>query len=209
MNGVRGSGGFRVDVGVEAFEDLVGELVRSSVRFDLLDARPGHAVIIARPTHRSWGERIEVTYAELDANTTDVLLSVEPTVKTTLVDLGQGEKDIRAVADRLAELASGPPLPARVERAPKPRGWSVLAVVGFALVVVGVLVTAGWWLTHYAYLEIVLSMPLPMGFVLSLLSLRAPRVGLRGRRLAIAGVIAAGLTYLALIAWIVGIASSI
>jgi hypothetical protein len=199
--GVRTSASFRMDVAPDIVADLVSEIARTSTRFDLLESGPLTTVLLARANARSFGERVTVTSAAAGNHATDVHIGVAPAIKTTLVDWDQGRLDVVAVAQRLRELAAGPPLLPLEARPMKPRHWETFAVVGFVMTVAGVIVAALPGEYRVRFLEGFYGLPLALGFVTSLATARTPRVGLRGRNLAITGVVIGGVFLLGLLVW--------
>lgn len=196
-----------VDLAVAASElpVIVQRAFEHSRRFDLVRLGDTFATVCGRVSWRSFGELIELTFAEAGADRTTVRIDVEPLVSTTLFDYGQGVRDLRAVSDAIGALsvervAAGLPTDVTPFR---PR-IAHSAIVGFTLSCVSV-VALGIWLLAQPWLwpapaslfavfpfTVAVGATPVIGFGTSRIALKLTRLGMRGRRLAIAGVVVSG-----------------
>jgi hypothetical protein len=93
----RSEGRLSVDVPVERVARTVREAVEALPRFALVELSGTGAQLRARMNMKTWGERITLRFHPLESARTEIEALCEPRLGTTLVDYGQGAKDLRTL----------------------------------------------------------------------------------------------------------------
>ena len=73
------------------------QVVEDLTRFTLVELSGTQAQLTARMNMKSWGERITLRFHPLDLTRTEIEARCEPRLGTTMVDYGQGAKDLRTL----------------------------------------------------------------------------------------------------------------
>ncbi|MFI7579823.1 hypothetical protein [Kocuria kalidii] len=95
--GARSQGRLEVDVPVEQVMLNLRETVEQLPRYTLVELSGVQAQLTARMNMKSWGERITLRFHPLDPTRIKIEALCEPRLGTTMVDYGQGAKDLRTV----------------------------------------------------------------------------------------------------------------
>ena len=93
----RSEGRLSVDVPVEQVVRTVREAVETLPRFTVVELSGTGAQLTARMNMKTWGERITLRFHPLEPARTEIEALCEPRLGTTLVDYGQGAKDLRTL----------------------------------------------------------------------------------------------------------------
>jgi hypothetical protein len=83
----------------EQVAGAAGRISSHVSRYKLVELSPNRVVLTARMNWRTWGLRITLFLTEDASGHTTIDALCEPRVGTTLVDYGQGKKDLRRILD--------------------------------------------------------------------------------------------------------------
>ncbi|RPE78436.1 hypothetical protein EDF39_1114 [Frondihabitans sp. PhB161] len=97
----RSSATFPIEITRELLPVVISEVVRTSRRFKLKAATAAGATLTVGFTWRVWAGVIELSFAPGQGSWTQVEASWRPTVATTVIDYGQGAKDLRQLYKEL------------------------------------------------------------------------------------------------------------
>jgi hypothetical protein len=97
----RSSATFPIKTTRESLPVVLSEAVRTSRRFKLKDATADGATLTVGFTWRVWAGVIDLSFAPGQGGWTQVEASWRPTVATTVIDYGQGAKDLRRLYKEL------------------------------------------------------------------------------------------------------------
>ncbi|RPE76054.1 MULTISPECIES: hypothetical protein [unclassified Frondihabitans] len=100
-SGARSSATFSIKTTRESLPALISEVIRTSRRFKLKAARADGATLTVGFTWRVWAGVIELSFAPVQGGWAEVEASWRPTVTTTVIDYGQGAKDLRRLYKEL------------------------------------------------------------------------------------------------------------
>lgn len=92
---------FPIEITRELLPVVISEVVRTSRRFKLKAATAAGATLTVGFTWRVWAGVIELSFAPGQGSWTQVEASWRPTVATTVIDYGQGAKDLRQLYKEL------------------------------------------------------------------------------------------------------------
>ena len=95
--GAHSEGRLEVDMPVEQVLRSLRQVVEDLPRFTLVELSGTQAQLTARMNMKSWGERITLHFHPLDPTRTEIEARCEPRLGTTMVDYGQGAKDLRTL----------------------------------------------------------------------------------------------------------------
>jgi hypothetical protein len=99
----RSSAVFPLQTSATAIPGMLSEITQTSGRFKLKGATGESATLTVGFTWRAWAGEIELHFSEARDGWTRVEAKWRPTVITTVVDYGQGAKDLRQLhADMVA-----------------------------------------------------------------------------------------------------------
>ncbi|GAA4265171.1 hypothetical protein [Frondihabitans peucedani] len=97
----RSSATFPIKTTRESLPAVLSEVIRTSRRFKLKAATEDAATLTVGFTWRVWAGVIELSFAPGKGGWTQVEASWRPTVTTTVIDYGQGAKDLRRLYKEL------------------------------------------------------------------------------------------------------------
>lgn len=97
----RSSATFPLETPRESLPALISEVVRTSRRFKFKEATAAGAILTVGFTWRVWAGVIELSFTPGQGSWTQVEASWRPTVATTVIDYGQGAKDLRRLYKEL------------------------------------------------------------------------------------------------------------
>lgn len=95
--GARSQGRLEMGVPVEQVMRSLREAVEQLPRYTLVELSGVQAQLTARMNMKSWGERITLRFHPLEPTHTQIEAQCEPRLGTTMVDYGQGAKDLRTL----------------------------------------------------------------------------------------------------------------
>lgn len=91
---------------VEQVLRSVRKAVEDLPRYTLVELSGVQAQLTARMNMKSWGERITLRFRPLDPTRTEIQAQCEPRLGTTMVDYGQGAKDLRTLLGAIEQHIS-------------------------------------------------------------------------------------------------------
>ncbi|GAA4668173.1 hypothetical protein [Frondihabitans cladoniiphilus] len=97
----RSSATFPIATPRESLPALISEVVRTSRRFKLKAATAAAATLTVGFNWRVWAGVIELSFTPGQGSWTQVEASWRPTVATTVLDYGQGARDLRRLYKEL------------------------------------------------------------------------------------------------------------
>jgi hypothetical protein len=92
-----------IPVPVAELPALVQDAVQSSRRFKLKAIGPNSAELTVGFTWRAWGGRLRLQFLGVPDGSSHIDAIWEPVLGTTLVDYGQGAKDIRSLYEAVLQ----------------------------------------------------------------------------------------------------------
>lgn len=99
----RSEGQLIVDAPVERVIRVIPRVVDRLPRFSLVELTEAGAELTVKGNMKTWGERITVELRPASPTSTEVRAQCEPTIRTTLIDYGQGAADLRTLLGALEE----------------------------------------------------------------------------------------------------------
>lgn len=100
--GVKASAFFKSGVASEILREEIRSIVESQRRFSRVEEVPGGVDVYARANLWTWGEVIEIRFAETREGT-EINATCRPRLATTLYDYGQSSSDLGLFLDLLLE----------------------------------------------------------------------------------------------------------
>jgi hypothetical protein len=93
----RSTGSVVVSVPVEVVVGVVDRVSRAMPRLQLRHLSAAGAAFDCRMNIWTWGQRITLTFGQLGPDQTEIWAECKPKVSTTIIDWGQGKRDLRAL----------------------------------------------------------------------------------------------------------------
>jgi hypothetical protein len=103
----RSTAAFRVAIRVGQMPEIVDQAASKLRGLKVISTSASSVELSRSITWRTWGERLTVTFSQLDDLHTDVSIESRPSLPTTLTDYGQGAIDIRRLHAAIVSAANG------------------------------------------------------------------------------------------------------
>ena len=99
--GARSEGRLSVQAPVEQVMGAVRQAAEALPRFTVVEVSEAGAQLTASMNMKTWGERITLRFRPAAPDRIEIEALCEPRLSTTMVDYGQGAKDLRALLDAI------------------------------------------------------------------------------------------------------------
>jgi hypothetical protein len=106
-SGARSNSSFTLPADISTARAWIEASVHSVPRLTVTSASADSITVRGRVNWKTWGETIEISLVPVSAGETDVVIRSNPIVTTTVIDFGQGAKDVRNLVAAIWERLPG------------------------------------------------------------------------------------------------------